>query len=129
MTPAITEREVKIPPVGLAGDLAVPPRAAGMVLFAHGSGSSRRSPRNRYVAAVLQQGGLGTLRLDLLTEAEEQVDLRTRHLRFDIGLLAGRLVEATDWLRREPANRELPLGCFGASTVPEAGGVAGIGGV
>ncbi|MBZ5584400.1 MAG: dienelactone hydrolase family protein [Acidobacteriia bacterium] len=124
MTPAITEREVKIPPVGLAGDLAVPPRAAGMVLFAHGSGSSRRSPRNRYVAAVLQQGGLGTLRLDLLTEAEEQVDLRTRHLRFDIGLLAGRLVEATDWLRREPATRELPLGCFGASTGAAAALVA-----
>jgi dienelactone hydrolase len=86
------------------------------VLFAHGSGSSRHSSRNRYVASVLQHGGIGTLLLDLLTEAEEQVDMRTRHLRFDIGLLAGRLMEATDWLRHEPSTRHLPIGYFGAST-------------
>src|ERR1700716_3993502 len=100
-----TEQAVKIAPDGLDGDLVVPDRASGMVLFAHGSGSGRHSPRNRYVAGVLQQGGLATLLLDLLTEAEEQVDLNTGHLRFDIDLLAERLLEATDWLERDPATR------------------------
>jgi dienelactone hydrolase len=94
----------------------VPPEALGIVLFAHGSGSSRHSPRNRYVAGVLQQGGLGTLLFDLLTGAEEEVDLQTSQLRFDIDLLAARLGEATDWLREEPAARGLPVGYFGAST-------------
>jgi dienelactone hydrolase len=106
-------------PVGdvvLAGDLSVPPGARGVVLFAHGSGSSRRSPRNRYVAGVLQEAGLGTLLIDLLTPEEEEVDLRTRQLRFDIGLLAGRLVGATDWLGQRPATRDLAVGYFGAST-------------
>src|SRR6266513_1180130 len=84
------EHAVQIPPLGLSGDLIVPDKATGIILFAHGSGSGRHSTRNRYVAAVLQDGGLGTLLLDLLTAAEEQADLRTRHLRFDIGLLAGR---------------------------------------
>jgi len=116
MARAITEEAVKIPPVGLSGDLVIPPEATGLVLFAHGSGSTRHSRRNRYVAGVLQQGGLGTLLLDLLTEAEEEVDLQTRHLRFDIGLLAGRLEEATEWLQRESATRSLPVGYFGAST-------------
>jgi putative phosphoribosyl transferase len=116
MPQTITEQAVKIPPTGLSGDLTVPPRAAGIVVFAHGSGSGRHSPRNRYVAGVLQQGGLGTLLLDLLTEAEEEVDLQTRHLRFDIGLLAGRLVEVTDWLQQEPGAKGLPVGYFGAST-------------
>src|SRR5437764_11083417 len=116
MTLAMAERAVKIPPVGLSGDLAIPAGATGIVLFAHGSGSSRHSSRNRYVAGVLQQGGFGTLLLDLLTEAEEEVDLYTRHLRFDIGLLSGRLIEATDWLRSEPASNSLPVGYFGAST-------------
>src|SRR5436190_2464168 len=102
MPQTMAEQAVKIPPTGLLGDLVVPRRAAGIVVFAHGSGSGRHSPRNRYVAGVLHQGGLGTLLLDLLTEAEEEVDLQTRHLRFDIGLLAGRLVEATDWLQHEP---------------------------
>src|SRR5437879_6959337 len=87
-----------------------------MVLFAHGSGSSRHSPRNRYVASVLQEGGLATLLLDLLTAAEEQVDLNSGHLRFDIDLLAERLLEATDWLKREPATHGLSIGYFGAST-------------
>src|SRR5436189_4485149 len=124
MSQTITERAVKIPPAGLAGDLVVPPRATGIVLFAHGSGSSRHSSRNRYVASVLQEGGLGTLLLDLLTEAEEEVDLRSRHLRFDIGLLAGRLGEATNWLRSESATRDLPMGYFGASTGAAAALVA-----
>jgi putative phosphoribosyl transferase len=116
MAQAIAEQEVKIPPIGLSGDLVVPPNATAIVVFAHGSGSSRHSSRNRYVAAVLQRGGLGTLLLDLLTEAEEQVDLQTGHLRFDIGLLAGRLIETTDWVKRESATRDLPVGYFGAST-------------
>jgi putative phosphoribosyl transferase len=116
MMKAVSEVAVRISPVGLSGDLVLPAGATGIVLFAHGSGSSRHSPRNRYVASVLNGGGFGTLLLDLLTEAEEQVDLRTRHLRFDIGLLAGRLVEATDWLKREPETRSLSVGYFGAST-------------
>ena len=116
MAQAITEEAVKIPPVGLSGDLIIPARATGIVLFAHGSGSSRHSRRNRYVASVLQEGGLATLLLDLLTEAEEEVDLQTRHLRFDIGLLAARLGEATDWLQHEIQTRRLPVGYFGAST-------------
>ena len=110
------EFPVHIPPLGLTGDLTLPARASGIIVFAHGSGSSRHSPRNRYVAGVLQQAGFGTLLLDLLTEAEEQVDLRTRHLRFDIGLLAGRLLEATEWLRVNSRAPELPVGYFGAST-------------
>jgi dienelactone hydrolase len=111
-----TERAVKIGPAGLHGDLVVPERATGLVLFAHGSGSSRHSPRNRYVASLLQQGGLATLLLDLLTEAEEQVDLNTGRLRFKIDLLAERLLEATDWLGSEPATRGFSVGYFGAST-------------
>jgi putative phosphoribosyl transferase len=116
MTQSITEQAVKIPPLGMAGDLVLPPSPAGIVLFAHGSGSSRHSPRNRSVAGVLQEGGFGTLLLDLLTEAEEQVDLRTRHLRFDIELLAGRLGDAADWLERNLSARRLRMGYFGAST-------------
>jgi len=85
-------------------------------LFAHGSGSSRHSPRNRYVAQVLQDAGLATLLIDLLTPDEEQVDMRTGHLRFDIGLLAERLVGATDWLTQQPNTQNLRVGYFGAST-------------
>jgi dienelactone hydrolase len=102
--------------VTLEGDLSVPPRASGVVLFAHGSGSGRHSPRNRYVARVLQQAGLATLLIDLLTEEEEAVDLQTAQLRFDIGLLAERLVGATDWLGRNPDTMNLRVGYFGAST-------------
>jgi putative phosphoribosyl transferase len=112
----ITEVPVRIPPAGLSADLVIPAGATGLVLFAHGSGSSRHSSRNRYVAGVLHQGGLATLLLDLLTAAEEQVDLRNRRLRFDIGLLAERLVQATDWVQREPETRGLSMGYFGAST-------------
>ena len=100
----------------LEGDLSVPPRASGVVLFAHGSGSGRHSPRNRYVARVLQQAGLATLLIDLLTEEEEAVDLQTAQLRFDIGLLAERLVGATNWLGQNPDTKNLRVGYFGAST-------------
>jgi dienelactone hydrolase len=112
------ERTVEVPagPVTLEGGLVVPDGAAGVVLFAHGSGSSRFSPRNRYVARVLQQAGLATLLIDLLTRDEEAVDARTAQLRFDIGLLAERLVGATDWLGQDPRTRSLRLGYFGAST-------------
>jgi putative phosphoribosyl transferase len=111
---SVAMTEARIGPSGLVGDLIIPDDAAGIVLFAHGSGSSRHSRRNRYVANVLQQAGFGTLLLDLLTAAEEQVDLTTGHLRFDIEFLAERLLEATDWIQRD--SRDLPLGYFGAST-------------
>jgi pimeloyl-ACP methyl ester carboxylesterase len=100
----------------LEGALAVPADASGIVLFAHGSGSSRHSPRNVYVADELQAGGLGTLLLDLLTPSEEAVDLATKELRFDIGLLAERLVGTIEWLSSQAPTRDLPLGLFGAST-------------
>jgi len=102
--------------VALEGNLVIPASAQGIVLFAHGSGSSRHSPRNRYVASVLQQEGLATLLLDLLTAEEEEIDLRTWQLRFDIGLLSARLVGATDWLCHTPATQPLSIGYFGAST-------------
>ena len=107
---------VEAGPVTLEGDLVAPDGARGIVLFAHGSGSSRFSPRNRYVARMLQEAGLATLLIDLLTPDEEQVDLRTAQLRFDIGLLAERLVGATDWLAQQPDTRALAPGYFGAST-------------
>jgi dienelactone hydrolase len=110
--------------IELAGDLAVPDAATGAVVFAHGSGSSRHSPRNRYVAGVLNEAGLATLLIDLLTAEEEQLDIRTRELRFDISLLADRLLGATDWLAAEAATRGLPLGYFGASTGAAAALVA-----
>jgi dienelactone hydrolase len=112
----MTECAVRIPPHGLEGDLIVPENASGLVIFAHGSGSSRHSSRNRFVARELNRGGLATLLMDLLTPDEEQVDLKTRHLRFDIGLLAERLIQASDWASRTDTVRELPIGYFGAST-------------
>jgi putative phosphoribosyl transferase len=102
--------------VTLEGTLAIPPDAQGIVLFAHGSGSGRHSPRNRFVAEALREGGLATLLVDLLTAAEEAVDIRTRHLRFDIGLLAERLVGAIDWLGEQGETRDVRVGLFGAST-------------
>jgi dienelactone hydrolase len=113
-----TEHTVIVPAhaVDLEGTLDVPPSARGAVLFAHGSGSSRFSSRNRYVAHVLREAGLATLLLDLLSSAEEQVDLVTRHLRFDIPLLASRLVNAIDWLGTNDSTADLPVGLFGAST-------------
>jgi pimeloyl-ACP methyl ester carboxylesterase len=118
MQSAVQVRAVEISTEGvtLGGDLAIPDGAEGIVLFAHGSGSSRHSSRNRFVAEELQRGGLATLLLDLLTAAEEQIDERTRHLRFDIGLLADRLIGAIRWLDTQDDTRGLPVGLFGAST-------------
>lgn len=115
---AIEHFAVTIPvsSINLDGDLSIPTRARGVVLFAHGSGSSRRSPRNRYVADLLNESGLATLLTDLLTEDEQQVDLQTAHLRFDIPLLAARLAAVTEWLARQPETAKLPIGHFGAST-------------
>jgi dienelactone hydrolase len=111
-------RPVSVPVDGaeLAGDLGVAEDPVGVVVFAHGSGSGRDSPRNRQVAAGLRDAGLATLLMDLLTEDEEQVDLRTCELRFDISLLARRLVAAIDWLEYERPVDGLLVGCFGAST-------------
>jgi len=108
----------------LFADLAIPVEARGMVLFAHGSGSSRHSPRNQFVARVLQQSDFGTLLLDLLTEKEEALDNQTRELRFDITLLARRLAATVDWLVTQPSFRHLPIGVFGASTGAAAALVA-----
>ena len=102
--------------VEVDGDLAVPEPARGVVLFAHGSGSSRHSPRNRQVASALQRAGFATLLMDLLTADEEVLDQRTREHRFDIGLLAGRLTAAVDWLAQRADTATLPLALFGAST-------------
>ena len=112
------ERPVRVSAgiVTLEGDLSIPKDAQGIVVFAHGSGSSRLSPRNRRVAEQLRQAGLATLLFDLLTKQEETVDMRTGHLRFDIPLLARRLVDATDWVQQDEDTRDLPVGYFGAST-------------
>ena len=115
-------RTVRIPvqsPRGealLAGDLVLPAGSAAIVVFAHGSGSSRLSPRNQQVARYLQEGGLGTLLFDLLTSEEESADMRTGHLRFDIPFLAARLVAVTDWLAEQPETSGHRPGYFGAST-------------
>jgi dienelactone hydrolase len=111
-------REVRIAAgaVTLEGEWCVPEGAVGTVLFAHGSGSSRHSPRNQAVARALQDSGIGTVLFDLLTREEEAADARTGHLRFDIRLLARRLVAATRWVAREPDGQHLGLGYFGSST-------------
>lgn len=114
-------------PIGeasLEGDLVVPPSSRGVVLFAHGSGSSRHSPRNRQVAEGLQEAGIATLLMDLLTEPEERADAQTGHLRFDIEMLAERLVRATAWLDEQPQTGPLQIGYFGASTGAAAALVA-----
>lgn len=108
----------------LDGDLSIPAGARGVVLFAHGSGSSRHSPRNRKVAETLRDAGLATLLIDLLTLDEEAVDMHTAKLRFDIDLLAGRLAGATDWLSTAHETRDLSIGYFGASTGAAAALVA-----
>ncbi len=118
-------RPVRIPigPATLEGDLDIPEGARAVVLFAHGSGSSRHSPRNRYVARVLNAAGLATLLMDLLTAEEEAADLYTGHLRFDIGLLAGRVVGATDWLggrRRRRVSRSATSGRAPAPRPPSS---------
>jgi putative phosphoribosyl transferase len=117
--PTAEEEQAVTVPAGkvvLQGDLGMPARPEGMVLFAHGSGSSHHSPRNRYVAATLREAGLATLLIDLLSGEEEEADAYTGHLRFNIGFLAERLLAATDWLLQQPKTRSLPLGYFGAST-------------
>jgi putative phosphoribosyl transferase len=108
--------KIKFDKIALNGNLTVPKDAIGIVLFAHGSGSGRHSPRNQYVARQLESAGLATLLIDLLTEDEERVDMETAHLRFDIPLLAQRLEKVTDWLKKEPKTAALNLGYFGAST-------------
>jgi putative phosphoribosyl transferase len=114
----VPEREVEVPvgDASLAGTLTVPAGPRGVVVFAHGSGSSRFSPRNRAVAGVLVDAGLATLLTDLLTPEEEEVDLRTARLRFDIPLLAQRVIGAIDWAASAQELADLPVGCFGAST-------------
>jgi dienelactone hydrolase len=116
--PRITEELIRIAesPVVLAASLVLPANARGIVLFAHGSGSSRFSARNRQVGRRLNEAGLATLLADLLTTEEERLDAQGAFLRFDIVLLARRLVGATDWLRARPDTRHLPIGYFGAST-------------
>ncbi|MEW6208598.1 MAG: dienelactone hydrolase family protein [Acidobacteriota bacterium] len=111
-------REVRIQSgrVRLEGELLIPARAAGIVLFAHGSGSSRHSPRNKYVAWKMEEGGVATLLFDLLTLQEEEEDRYTGHFRFDIPLLARRLVDATNWTRSQPETENLRIGYFGSST-------------
>jgi len=110
--------EVRIPinSIVLEGNLIIPEGAHGIVAFAHGSGSSRHSSRNKYVAWKLQKEGFGTLLFDLLTAEEERIDMVTAHLRFDIDLLANRLVDVTNWLLKNPVTKNLNIGYFGAST-------------
>lgn len=110
--------------VTLAGNLDIPQGAKGIVLFAHGSGSSRFSPRNQFVAQMLQKAGLATLLLDLLTPQEEAIDRQTKRLRFDIDRLAARLIGATHWLQESLSTRNLNIGYFGASTGSAAALVA-----
>lgn len=120
------DREVRIPAgeVALDGALQIPINTKGLVLFAHGSGSSRHSPRNQFVARVIRERGVGTLLFDLLTHQEEVIDEQTRHLRFDIGLLARRLADATNWVLENPETKHLRIGYFGASTGAAAALVA-----
>ena len=116
--PTTTVGEVRISAgsVMLSGELQVPNEATGIVLFAHGSGSSRFSPRNQYVARVIREAGVGTLLFDLLTREEEAIDTLTRRVRFDISLLARRLVDVTNWLARHPETSQFRPGYFGSST-------------
>src|ERR1017187_309038 len=124
----MTSHEISIPSgeINLGGELNLPPQAPGLVLFAHGSGSSRHSPGNQYVARVLSEHDIGTLLFDLLTEEEEQAEAFTRHLRFNIPFLAGRLIGATHWIM-DQINRDIAVGYFGASTGAPAARVAASG--
>jgi dienelactone hydrolase len=120
------EQSLQVPVAGvvLEADVAVPEQARGVVVFAHGSGSSRHSPRNRYVASQLREGGLATVLADLLTHEEEQVDARTAQLRFDIDRLAVRTTALADWVSEQEATAGLSVGLFGASTGAAAALVA-----
>ncbi len=115
---------IPVPGASLKADLHFDSKALGLVLFAHGSGSSRLSPRNKFVAGALHQAGLGTLLLDLLTAAEEAAEVQTRHLRFDISLLSNRLVHATRWAMDEVGTNDFNVGYFGSSTGAAAALVA-----
>lgn len=117
--------EIPIGNVTLLGILTIPKNAKGIVLFAHGSGSSRLSPRNQYVAKELQKNGLATLLMDLLTEDEERVDMVTAQLRFDIELLTDRLISTTEWVKKNPTCKNLKIGYFGSSTGAGAALIAG----
>ncbi len=116
--------DIRLDLVKLEGNLSIPQNSIGIVLFAHGSGSGRMSPRNRFVARELNQNGIATLLFDLLTREEEEVDMQTAHLRFDIPLLSQRLVETTDWFLKSFKNTNLNVGYFGASTGAAAALVA-----
>jgi putative phosphoribosyl transferase len=116
--------QINVGPIALEGNLLLPENAGGIVLFAHGSGSSRHSPRNNFVAQALHDAGLATLLIDLLTPQEDAVDVMTAHLRFDINLLARRLIAAVDWLCEQSRTHALNIGCFGASTGAAAALVA-----
>ena len=126
--PMVEERPVRITAgsVTLEGDLSVPEGAYAAVVFAHGSGSSRHSPRNRYVAHLLNEAKLVTVLVDLMTYEEDAIDRQTAHLRFDISLLAERLVGVTDWLMQYDDISHLPIGYFGASTGAAAALVAAV---
>ena len=112
----MTEVQIPAGQAVLAGNLTIPENAAALVLFAHGSGSSRHSPRNQFVARTLNGAGLGALLFDLLTPEEEALDIYTREHRFNIGLLSARLVHATKWVRQQEETRDQRLGYFGSST-------------
>src|SRR5437016_9448164 len=112
----LEEVQIQAGPAALDGNLSIPENATALVLFVHGSGSSRHSPRNQFVARTLNNAGLGTLLFDLLTPEEEAIDARTAELRFNIGLLAERLVHATKWAKRQKQTRDLRIGYFGSST-------------
>jgi putative phosphoribosyl transferase len=112
----MTELQIPAGRALLSGSLTIPDNSMGLVLFAHGSGSSRHSPRNQFVARTLNRAGLGTLLFDLLTPEEEALDIQTREHRFNISLLAERLVHATKWTRQQDVTRDLRIGYFGSST-------------
>ena len=114
--PISKEILIRINSKSIYGNLEIPPKAKGLVIFAHGSGSSRFSTRNKYVAGILNKNNLGTLLFDLLTAEEEKIDNYTAEYRFNIELLAKRLIDVTDWLIKEPSLKSLKLGYFGAST-------------
>ena len=119
-----TEITIPVQDVHLGGELSLSKEASGLVVFAHGSGSSRHSPRNQFVARMLRESGVGTLLFDLMTAEEEQAEASTRHLRFDIPFLARRLVAATQWVLDEGTIRDISVGYFGSSTGAAAALVA-----
>src|SRR6267378_6978300 len=112
----LEEVQIQAGPAALSGNLSIPEKATALVLFVHGSGSGRYSPRNQFVARMLNNAGLATLLFDLLTPEEESIDARTAELRFNIGLLAERLVHATKWAKQQEQTRDLRIGYFGSST-------------